>query len=399
MNLFSVRYFQQLLVARTISNVGNGISPVALAFGTLSIESSGPRELSLVLLARTVPIMVMLLIGGAFADRFGRAKIMAITDTTLGLLIVLIGFAFIQGQATIPLLVLVSLLSGVLNGFWYPAFTGLLPQIVPENQLQRANVIVSFFSNLAFMLGAALSGLSVTLLGYGATLIIDGITFFTAGLLLTFLVKTDSQRNREQAFSMIRDLKLGWGEFFSRKWLVLTIGASAVVHFGFEATYAVLGVLASKDFYSSETSWAAILTSLAAGMLLGSLVADRIAFRRRGVVALAALVLVPIFLIVLSAASQIWFVLFAALVAGIGYETYFVIWATTLQRNIPEAMLSRIMSFDGLAVFTFGPLGIGLAGVLALTFGLSNTLMGMALTGLFAIGLGLTFKTVRQNFN
>jgi len=176
-NLFSVRYFQQLLVARTISNVGNGISPVALAFGTLSIESSGPRELSLVLLARTVPIMVMLLIGGAFADRFGRAKIMAITDTTLGLLIVLIGFAFIQGQATIPLLVLVSLLSGVLNGFWYPAFTGLLPQIVPENQLQRANVIVSFFSNLAFMLGAALSGLSVTLLGYGATLIIDGITF------------------------------------------------------------------------------------------------------------------------------------------------------------------------------------------------------------------------------
>jgi len=101
----------------------------------------------------------------------------------------------------------------------------------------------------------------------------------------------------------------------------------------------------------------------------------------------------------LSAASQIWFVLFAALVAGIGYETYYVIWATTLQRNIPEAMLSRIMSFDGLAVFTFGPLGIGLAGVLALTFGLSNTLMGMALTGLFAIGLGLTFKTVRQNFN
>jgi MFS family permease len=70
--------FQKLFIARTISNIGNGIAPIALAFGILDLEGATPTSLSLVLAAQALPMVIVLPIGGVIADRLGRARVSAL---------------------------------------------------------------------------------------------------------------------------------------------------------------------------------------------------------------------------------------------------------------------------------------------------------------------------------
>ena len=73
--LWGNAYYRRLFGARTISNIGNGIMPIALAFGVLELPGATPTSLSIVLAAQAVPLVIMLPIGGVVADRLGRARV------------------------------------------------------------------------------------------------------------------------------------------------------------------------------------------------------------------------------------------------------------------------------------------------------------------------------------
>ena len=177
--LAGVPKFYQFFAARTISNFGNGMSPVALAFGVLDIAGADAGSLSLVQGARTVPILLLLIVGGTIADKYGRAKVMGLADMWLSVLILIAAWSFITGSPSVWLLTIVGLLSGLLNGIWYPAFAGLVPIIVPESKLQSANAAIGFGSNIAFMFGTAGAGLVVLYFGVGWALVIDALTFLS----------------------------------------------------------------------------------------------------------------------------------------------------------------------------------------------------------------------------
>jgi MFS family permease len=117
------------------------------------------------MVSRTLPVLLLLLAGGTFADKFGRAKTMGWADMLLGFLILIVAASFIVDSPSVLLLVVVGVLSGILNGIWYPAFSGLTPIIVPSEKLQSANSAIGFGSNVAFMLGTASGGLVVSALG------------------------------------------------------------------------------------------------------------------------------------------------------------------------------------------------------------------------------------------
>lgn len=116
--LMTDRKFQKLFIARTISNIGNGIAPIALAFGILDLEGATPTSLSLVLAAQALPMVIVLPIGGVIADRLGRARVIAASDIAISLVVAVMGVLFLTGTATVPLLLVLSVISGALNGLW-----------------------------------------------------------------------------------------------------------------------------------------------------------------------------------------------------------------------------------------------------------------------------------------
>ena len=145
--LAAMSAYRRLFAARTISNVGNGMAPVALAFGVLGLPEGSPTALSIVLAAQAIPLVIFLPIGGVIADRIGRPLMIGLCDMLLFAVIATIGLLFLTDNVTIPLLVGLQVLVGILNGLWYPAYPGLISDVVPEEHLQPANAYLSVGSN------------------------------------------------------------------------------------------------------------------------------------------------------------------------------------------------------------------------------------------------------------
>jgi MFS family permease len=396
--LSAVPYFLQMFTARSISNLGNGVSPVALAFGVLSIEGADAASLSAVMAARTFPILILLIAGGAIADRFGRARVMGLSDMTLSVLILIGGISFIINSPSILLLIIIGIVSGVLNGIWYPAFAGLTPIVVPSEKLQSANSIIGFGSNFSFMIGTALGGLIVAAFGVGWALAFDALTFLVAGALILPLskLKQSGQLEKGEKTNIFRDIKEGWGEFSSRGWLVSVVVGFAFVNLAFEANWAVLGALQSQAEFDGATSWAQILGALSFGMILGVVIANKSRPRFPLRASMIMTLFIPLFLFAIAIPLPLPIVLLAAAGAGMGLDYFYVLWITTVQTKIPEESLSRVNSYDAFGSFLFGPIGIAVAGPLALIFGLKATMLVSASVALLAIVLVILMPSVRK---
>jgi MFS family permease len=396
--LAKIPFFGQLIIARSISNLGNGVSPVALAFGVLSIEGADAASLSAVMAARTFPLLVLLIVGGAIADRFGRARVMGLSDIFLSFLILIAALSFIFESPSVTVLILVGLVSGVLNGIWYPAFAGLTPLVVPPDKLQSANSVIGFGSNFSFMIGTALGGLLVGLFGVGWALAFDALTFFIAGALILPLskLKQPGQLQLGERTNVLRDIKEGWGEFKSRNWLVSVVIGFSVVNLAFEANWAVLGALQSQEAFDGAVSWAQILGALSFGMIIGVWLANKAKPRYPLRSAMMMTLFIPIFLFSIAIPLPLPFVMIAAVGAGMGLDYFYILWITTVQTKVPEESLSRVNSYDALGSFLLGPIGIAVAGPLALVFGLQVTMITSAIIALIAIVLVLLIPDVRK---
>lgn len=116
--------FVRLISARFISNVGNGLSPIALAYGVLSLDGANGKDLSLVMSARIFPMIALMLFGGVIGDRFKRNRIVGGTDILGSSFVAISAASFIFGFASVPLLIFMGFLFGVLNAVWWPAMSG-----------------------------------------------------------------------------------------------------------------------------------------------------------------------------------------------------------------------------------------------------------------------------------
>jgi MFS family permease len=396
--LAGVPKFYQFFAARTISNFGNGMSPVALAFGVLDIAGADAGSLSLVQGARTVPILLLLIVGGTIADKYGRAKVMGLADMWLSVLILIAAWSFITGSPSVWLLTIVGLLSGLLNGIWYPAFAGLVPIIVPESKLQSANAAIGFGSNIAFMFGTAGAGLVVLYFGVGWALVIDALTFLIAGALVYPLSKLPQpgQAVQGEKVNFLRELKLGWKEFKTRTWLVTIVVAFAFINMTFEAIWAVLGALQTREHYDGAATWGLVLGFMSLGFLIGTVIANKIRPRYPLRLVMILMLAEPVFTLAFGTVQPIIVLLLSAIAVGIAMDIFYVMWATTIQQNVPSESLSRVNSYDSFGSFVFGPLGIIVAGPLAIAIGINETLIiGAAVSALAIVG-SLMIPSVRN---
>lgn len=396
--LAGVPKFYQFFTARTISNFGNGMSPVALAFGVLDIAGADAGSLSLVQGARTLPILLLLIVGGTIADKYGRAKVMGLADMWLSVLILIAAWSFITGSPSVWLLVIVGLLSGLLNGIWYPAFAGLVPIIVPESKLQSANAAIGFGSNVAFMFGTASAGLVVLYFGVGWALVIDALTFLIAGALVYPLSKLPQPGQAEQGekVNFLRELKLGWKEFKTRTWLVTIVIAFAFINMTFEAIWAVLGALQTREHYDGAATWGLVLGFMSLGFLLGTVIANKIRPKYPLRLVMILMLAEPIFTLAFGTVQPLIILLISAVAVGIAMDIFYVMWATTIQQNVPSESLSRVNSYDSFGSFVFGPLGIMVAGPLAIAIGINETLLIGAAVSALAIVASLMIPGVRN---
>ncbi len=380
------REFRLLFAGRTISLVGSAIAPVALAFAVLDLTGS-KTDLGLVLACREIPLILFLLVGGIWADRLPRNKVMTSANVVSAFAQASAAALLITGNAEIWHLAALASVNGGASAFFFPASAGVTPQTVPSTLLQDANALLALAMSSASIGGAALGGFLVAAFDPGWAIAIDAGTYLLGGSMIALMRLPAIAANETPRF--LSELAVGWREFRSRDWLwsiVLQFSLLLMVTIG---AFSVLGPVIADEELGGAKAWGAILTAEAAGLVAGGLLGLRFRPRRMLLAATLGILLGPLPLVALGLGLSLPAIIAAAFVAGIGIEIFNLLWNTTVQQEIPPETISRVYSYDALGSLGLVPLGLALAGPVADAVGVEATLLGAA-----AIGMAVTLAVL-----
>jgi MFS family permease len=385
------RDFRVFFLGQAVSDFGDKLVPVALAFAVLELTDSA-SALGLVLLARTVPNIVFLLAGGVWADRLPRQQVMQASNLVRGLSQGTFAALLLSGHAQLWQLVALAVVYGTADAFFGPASTGLVQQVVAPERLQEANGVLSLSRSTLGIGAPALAGLLVATIGAGSAIAIDAATFWVSAATLARLRPEPLARVRA---SFVRELRDGWQEVTSRTWIWASIANFSLFQFACLAPYLVLAPVIARDSLGGASAYAAISASAGAGALLGGILTLRVRPRRPLQTCFAGVVVWAGVLVAYGVAAPVPLIAFAAVFGTAAMNLGSSLWFTALQEHVPRESISRVSSYDWMGSMVFLPIGLALAGPAADAIGAGRTLLLAAAIGTIANGTMAFLPSVR----
>jgi hypothetical protein len=351
-----------------VSVLGDGMVPVAVSFAVLGATGS-LADVGYVQAARFVPLVLLVLFGGVFADRLPRRGLMMGADIARFASQGVFALLVIAGHTPLWELMGLQAVNGAGAALFAPAATGLLQETVPSPDLQSANSLRTLATSIGEVGGPALAGVLVAVAGAGWAIGVDAISFLISAIALS-RIHSHAPHKASAGASVARDLRQGWLEFNSRQWLRLVVGWASLYNLLVAAPFIVLGVGVAHASLGGASAWALILASSGAGAILGGLVGLR--FRPRRPLRMASIGMLsaapPLWL--LAEAAPVGAIALAAFIAGIAFAYFACVWETTIQRAIPTDVVSRVSAYDWFGSLAFYPLGQALAAPVATAIGL-----------------------------
>ncbi|MET9483889.1 MFS transporter [Streptomyces sp. NPDC006638] len=388
------RNYTLLTAAAIVTNLGSQGALIASAFAVLQMGGDG-GDVGLVAAARTVPLVLFLLVGGALADRLPRHRVMVaanalncVSQGTFALLVLV-------GEPHLWQMMLLSALGGTGHAFFSPASEGMLLSSVSGEQAGRAFALYRMAMHGAGIGGAALGGALIAVFGPGWVLAVDAAAFLVAACLRAFL-DVSHIPVRKPGGGMISDLREGWREFTGRSWLWSIVVQFAVVNAVVVAAEAVYGPLVAEEELGGAGPWGLALAAFGAGTVAGALVMMRWRPRRlllAGTLCVFPLALPPAALAVPLPVLPLAAVLF---LTGASIEVFGVSWMTALHQEIPEDKLSRVAAYDWLGSIGMVPVATALTGPAEEAFGRDAALWGCSALVVLLTAAVLTVPDVRR---
>jgi len=365
------RNFKFLFAGRAISYVGTYLAPIAVAFAILDLGGSA-TQVGLSFAAWTLAQVSMLAFGGVLGDRLPRRTVMIGSDVSSTAVRAAMGVLLVSGHAHPWELIALQAAGGASVAFYNPAFYGLVREIVPTEELQRANSLLAIARFSAFPLGAATGGSIVATVGSGTALLFDAGTYATSALLLSF-VRVESLAR--VGSSVLQELREGWQAFTEHTWLwLLTLWISLY----FVLTYApffVLGPYIAKHSMGGAGAWAAVVTGEGVGSLLGSLAGLRLRARRPLLAVCYMFLPTAVQSVLLAYHAPVYALTPAAACAGFAFACGAVVWDTSMQRSVAPDKVARVGAYGWLSAMVFLPAGYALAGPVASVVGMRGYLL------------------------
>lgn len=366
--------------------IGDRIVFIALALYVSDIGE--PSDVGIVLAAHALPLVAFLLVGGVWADRLPRHRVMIATDLIRAGLHATLAVLIFLGPVAIWQIVLIELAFGTAEAFFRPAYTGLVPQTVPETELQQANAANGFVLNASEFVGPALATALVIGLGAGWAFAVDAATFLVSA---AFLVRVRPRPRGEVAprQRILAELRVGWLEVRSRQWVWVTIAVTSLSLFVSLAPYFTLGPSIAAEVYGSRGVYGVLTAALGGGTVIGSIVGLRWRPAHPMRAGFAWVLLWPPSLTAFALGVPLALLLPIFVIAGVGIALFIVWWDTALAERIPPHALSRVSSYDWMGSLALLPLGYLVSGPLGEAAGAVEVLAIGGVVGFGVQALGL----------
>jgi len=391
-SLLRERNFRLFLVGYTTSMIGTGVVPVALSFALLK-DGRSVNEVGYVFAAQTVPLVVLLLLGGVAADR-SRKTVMISADLARCVSEAILATMFIVSTPSLYVVMGLASVLGIGQAFSSPALSGLMPQLTTSSNLHQANAIKASAASTGQLIGPALAGVVIAVANPGWALCIDGVSFAISAICVSMLrMSNTSVRTNE---SMLRELRDGWHEFSSRSWLWIIVVQFGLFRMLVYGPFLILGSALADRFLGGSTAWALILSAQGAGSIVGGLTMQRIRPHRPLLVATLATFAFAAPVACMAFSVPTIGIVVAAGVSGVAIAVFVTLWESTIQREIPPQLLSRVAAYDWMGSYALTPLGFIVAGLMSTQIGVHRTLLLAAVWAIFSSAVVLVIPSVRR---
>jgi MFS family permease len=385
--------FRRLWLGQLLSTIGDRLVTVALAL--FVVERTGSAgDLAIVLAAYSLPLVGLVLIGGVWADRLPRQRIMIATDLVRAALHALLATLILTGAVEIWMVAAIEALMGTCEAFFRPAYSGLVPQTVPEDEIQHANAITAGSASVAEMVGPLIATALVLGIGAGEAFAVDAASFLVSAVLLS-RVRARPRGEPAPRQPWRRELAEGYREVRSRTWVWATVVAFSVVLFSAFAPFIVLGPVIAEQVWGSAGYYGVGVGIFGAGTVVGALLGLRLRPRRPLRAAIAAAIPWPLALLAYALGGPLALIYAVLAIGGVSIGLFDVWWTTALAERIPPAALSRVTAYDWMGSLAMVPLGYIVAGALAELVGARTVLAVGSLIGAAALALALSSRDLR----
>jgi len=305
----------------------------------------------------------------------------------------LLAVLIFTGSVTVWMIVLIELLYGAAEAFFRPAYTGLVPQTVPEELVQEANAATSVINTVAEFLGPALATALVLGIGAGWAFTLDAGTFLVSAWFLLRL-RPRSRGERVAGGSLVHELRAGWTEFRARAWVWGTVAIFCLLLMVALAPYFVLGPTVAEDVYGGRAVYGLLAAAMGVGTIGGSLIGFRWRPARPLLAGMVMTLGWPAAIALFAAGAPLAVLAVVFLLSGTGIALFEVWWQTALQQRIPPHALSRVASYDWMGSLALLPLGYLLAGPIGEALGETEVLLAGGALGVLIAALGFTIPDV-----
>jgi MFS family permease len=369
------RDFLVVLFGQGISSFGDSISNTALPILVLALTGSG-FAMGIVGVLSTLPDLVVGLPAGAYADRWDRRKMMLGADLGRAVLTALVPISVWIGGPTLAIVIGVAFPLNVFRVLWLAAYTAAVPGLVGRDQVPRANAIFEAVFTVGWIVGPALAGLLAGVIGPGATIAIDAVTFLFSALALFLVRRPLRPVRRTEQTHLLADVREGV------RFVVRQPTLRAVIALWTTTSVVTAGLTTALIFYITINRnlgtgvVGLVLSAFAVGSLGGSLVAARLSPKAVGSVMLWGAAGMGATLVV-SVGTPIPVIVVAALLAGLLDANVLVAYISLRTMLSPDALLGRVGATARTLSVGLMPVGSLVAGVALDTVGGGVTLLAM----------------------
>ena len=370
------RSYRLLAASMGLSLLAQGLWTVALVWQVVAL-GGGPAALSVATALSAGGMLASTLLGGALADRVPQRRILLGVALLQTAAVGLVAVLSLTGSLALGPLAAVALAGGVATGLYYPAYSALVPGVVPPADLLAANGLEGVVRPaLAMAVGPAAAGVLVGAFSPGVALLATSLTSAAAAACVAAL-PTLPVRREELGAGLFADVREGVSYMVRTPWLLATLLFASLMVLVLMGPFEVLVPFAIRDQAGGGPSQhALVLAAFGIGGAVGSALVASFRLPRRYLTVmnlLWGLGCVP--MVVFGWTSSLWLMIAAAGVLGAAFEAGTVIWGTLLQRRVPPALLGRVSSLDFFVSLAFMPLSMALAGPVSGVVGLTGTFL------------------------
>lgn len=362
---FQERDFRIFWLGQLVSVTGTWMQTVAQGWLVLLLTGS-PFVLGVAAAARSIPVLFLVVPAGIVADRFDRRRIILATSAVATIASAVLGILTILNRIDVPLVLLIAVVLGVTNAFEMPARQSYVSELIGKRDLANAIALNSLLFNSARVIGPALAGILVALVGPGWAFVLNAASYVPVMIGLLMISRVHVPRLGIAARTAVPEA-MRYLRSEPRVAALLGLLAAQTI---FASGHLILGPSLAQDLGQGAEGLGVLLAATGAGAVVGGLrlaaTADR---AERWRVLLLAGVALAAGLIGVGLARSYAVTLLCFVVAGWGMVTFNASSNTLIQTIVPDRLRGRMMSLYTLVLLGLMPAGGLLIGALADRFG------------------------------